>query len=427
MAKEENKTKQKIDKLKSVLGDFSYDEEKVIQSQPVDRMNKKSFRTSEVVVLLLITLVTSLLMGGFFSYRLLVSNSEKLDIELKEFIKNYDYITDNYNGNVNKKELIDAAIEGMLKKLDKNSTYLDSEFSNNFDAILNGSYSGLGVQIYEENGKIVIENVFEQSPAAKSGLKSGDIIKKVNGKSIDGLTSEEVSKLIRKSKNNNITIGYERDGEEKTVKVKTGKVNIKSVDSKIYDIDSKKIGYINIGIFASNSYKQFKSELKKAEAKKIDSLIIDLRGNSGGYLSVSEDIISLFLDKSHVIYQIKKDDVVTKHYSKGLGIRKYKIIILVDGDSASASEILASALQEQYGAILVGTKTYGKGTVQELQDLTDGNKYKLTTKNWLTSKGLWVDGKGIEPNIYVELSEDYLNDPTDANDNQLQTALNELK
>ena len=100
---------------------------------------------------------------------------------------------------------------------------------------------------------------------------------------------------------------------------------------------------------------------------------------------------------------------------------------MVDGDSASASEILASALQEQYGAILVGTKTYGKGTVQELQDLTDGNKYKLTTKNWLTSKGSWVDGKGIEPNIYVELSEDYLNDPTDANDNQLQTALNELK
>ena len=140
----------------------------------------------------------------------------------------------------------------------------------------------------------------------------------------------------------------------------------------------------------------------------------------------AENIISLFLDSSHPIYQIQKQGVTTKYYSKGKKDQKLKIAILVNGSSASASEILTSALMEQDGAIVIGEKTYGKGTVQELQDLTNGDKYKLTTKNWLTSKGNWIDQKGIEPNIKIELSDKYVKNPTEENDNQLQTALKEL-
>ena len=428
MANEENKTKAKLDKLESVLGDFYSEQENFKEEKPENpKQEKKSFKTSEVVILLIITLLASLFMGGFVAYKLLISSSEKLDSELKEFINNYEYITDNYNGSVDKKQLIDAAIEGMLEKLDKNSVYLDSDSSKNFNTMLDGGYSGLGIQIYDEKENIVIYSVFENSPADKAGLKAGDIIKSINGKSLKGLTSEKVVNLVKKNSKKTITLVYERNGKESQVKINVGEVNIKSVVSKVFNKNDQKIGYIGIGIFASNSYTQFKEELKKLEKKNIDSLVIDLRGNSGGYLSISENIISLFLDTSHVIYQIQKDNDVVKHYSKGLGNRKYKIAVIIDGNSASASEVLASALQEQYGATLVGTKTYGKGTVQELQDLTDGNKYKLTTKNWLTSKGVWVEGKGIKPDVEVELDEKYFEKPNDDNDNQLQTALNELK
>ena len=134
----------------------------------------------------------------------------------------------------------------------------------------------------------------------------------------------------------------------------------------------------------------------------------------------------IILDSSHPIYQIQKGDLKTKHYSKGKKDETVKIAILVNNSSASASEVLTSALSEQYKAIVVGEKTYGKGTVQEMQDLTDGNQYKITTKNWLTSKGKWINEKGIEPDIKVSLSKEYAENPTEENDNQLQAAINEL-
>ena len=148
-----------------------------------------------------------------------------------------------------------------------------------------------------------------------------------------------------------------------------------------------------------------------------------MRGNSGGHLSAAEQIISLFLDSSHPIYQIKSKDGQNKYYSTGKETKKYKITILIDSNSASASEVVTSALKEQYGASVVGEKSYGKGTVQELQTLPNGEQYKLTTKTWLTSKGKIIDGKGIEPDYKVSLGDKYLEDPTDENDNQLQKAI----
>lgn len=168
---------------------------------------------------------------------------------------------------------------------------------------------------------------------------------------------------------------------------------------------------------------QFKKELDKLENEGIDGLVIDLRGNSGGHLSAAEQIISLFLDSSHPIYQIKSKDSQNIYYSTGNKTKDYKISVLIDSNSASASEVVTSALAEQYGAKTVGKKSYGKGTVQELQTLSDGDQYKLTTKSWLTSKGEVIDGKGIEPDYDVTLSDEYLENPTDESDNQLQKAI----
>ena len=410
MNNKEQKTIDNIEKLSKSL-DIKVNKRKVVPT----------FKTKEVVFLLLLTTVISLAMGGIVTYNV-VLKGEKVDDELQEFITNYDYIVDNYYGDVDKTELVDSAIAGMLSTLDKNSAYVGGS-DTNFSIYLEGTYKGTGIQVFnDDNGNIVIYTVFENTPASKAGLKSGDVIVKLNNTDTTNMTIDEFSKLV-KEQNGEFNITYKRDDNEKTVRLKVDTIEIKSVSSKIINRDDKKIGYIRTTIFASNTYEQFKKELDKLEDAGIDGLVIDLRGNSGGHLSTTEQILSLFLDSSHPIYQIKSKDSQNTYYSTGKETKNYKISILIDGNSASASEVVTSALVEQYGAKTVGKKSYGKGTVQELQTLADGDQYKLTTKSWLTSKGKVIDGKGIEPDYDVTLSDEYLENPTDENDAQLQKAI----
>ena len=175
-----------------------------------------------------------------------------------------------------------------------------------------------------------------------------------------------------------------------------------------------------------NTDTQFKTKLKELEKDGIDSLIIDLRGNSGGHLTAVENMISEFLDKDKVIYQMETKSKIKKYYSKGNKTKIYPIVLLVDNDSASASEMMTAALKESYGATIVGMTTYGKGTVQELQDSNE-SQYKITTKKWLTPNGNWINEVGIKPDYEMELDEKYFLEPTDAHDNQLQKAIEILK
>lgn len=410
MNNKEQRTIDNIEKLSKSL-DIKVNKRKVVPT----------FKTKEVVFLLLLTTIISLAMGGIVTYNV-VLKGEKVDDELQEFITNYDYIVDNYYGDIDKTELVDSAIAGMLSTLDKNSAYVGGS-DTNFSIYLEGTYKGTGIQVFnDDNGNIVIYTVFENTPASKAGLKSGDIIVKLNNTDTTNMTIDEFSKLV-KEQNDKFNITYKRDGNEKTVRLKVDTIEIKSVSSKIINRDDKKIGYIRTTIFANNTYEQFKKELDKLEDEGIDGLVIDLRGNSGGHLSTAEQILSLFLDSSHPIYQIKSKDSQNTYYSTGNETKNYKISILIDGNSASASEVVTSALVEQYSAKTVGKKSYGKGTVQELQTLSDGDQYKLTTKSWLTSKGKVIDGKGIEPDYDVTLSDEYLENPTDENDAQLQKAI----
>ena len=410
MDKKEQKTIQKLQQLSESL-DIQVNKEKIIPT----------FKTKEVVFLLLLTAIIGLVMGGVVTYKI-VLKEKTVDKELQEFVDNYEYIVDNYYGDVDKTELIESAISGMLTTLDKNSAYVGGE-DTNFSIYLEGTYEGTGIQVFnDENNNIVIYAVFENTPASKAGLKAGDIIVKLDGKDTTNMGINDFSELVKKKKGS-FKVTVKREDKEKTVKLKVDKVELKSVLSKLIEKENEKIGYIRTTIFANNTYDQFKSELDRLEAEKIDGLIIDLRGNSGGHLLSAEQIISLFLDSSHPIYQIKSKDSQSKYYSIGKETKDYKIAILIDNDSASASEVMTSALKEQYGAIIVGEKSYGKGTVQELQTLPNGEQYKLTTKSWLTSKGNVIDGKGIEPDYEVALDKKYLEDPKDENDNQLQKAL----
>lgn len=398
--------------------------EKLSQSLDI-KINKKknlpTFKTKEVVCLLLFTALIGLAMGGIVTYNV-VLKGEKVDDELQEFITNYDYIVDNYYGELDKTKLVDSAIAGMLSTLDKNSAYVGGS-DTNFSIYLEGTYEGTGIQVFnDENNNIVIYSVFEGTPASKAGLKAGDIIVKLNDKDTTNMSVSDFSNLVKKQKDD-FKLTYKRNDIEKTVNLKSDTVELKSVSSDVFEKSCKKIGYIRTTIFANNTDEQFKKELTRLENKKIDGLILDLRGNSGGHLVTAEQIISMFLDSSHPIYQIKSKENQSKFYSTGKETKNYKIAILIDGDSASASEVVTSALMEQYGAKVVGEKSYGKGTVQELQTLPNGEQYKLTTKSWLTSKGKVIDGKGIEPDYKVSLDDKYVENPSFDNDNQLQKAI----
>ncbi|MCI8445827.1 MAG: S41 family peptidase [Bacilli bacterium] len=401
------------------------------KEKPHKRRKKKSssaFDLVEMSTLVITTMLISLFMGGAVTYSLMNKHGVVTeDANLKELIDNYRYITENYYHDVDQEELVDGAIKGMLSTLgDIHSSFIDEGISSNFDLSLQGSYEGLGIEVVNTNQDVYIYRVFPNTPADTAGLKVGDKIISVDGKKLEGKKTSEFSNYVKKKKlGTNMKVIYERNGKQSEVTMAKKFVVIPSVSSKVVEENDKKVGYLAISTFSATTTNQFKNQLKSLEEKHIDSLIIDLRGNSGGHLSVVSDMLSALMDKSHVIYQIQSKDGTKKYYSEGSTTKTYPIIVLQDESSASASELMASALQEQLKATVVGTKSYGKGTVQELIDLSDGNQYKVTTKKWLTSKGVWIDGTGVKPDIEVELIDRYHETGEEADDNQYQKALEE--
>ena len=400
--------------------------------------NKAYFKFSEVVIIVIITCTFSIFAGisyGKTRYSETVSvngfSEEGKDEELKNFIKEYKNIITNYYDKeaIDEEKLLSAALKSILDELglnDKYSTYMTDEDYKQVNITLNGKYEGFGISAYKEkeDGYITVSSVFEDSPAKKAGIEEADLILSIDGKSTTEMTTSDFSNYVLNSDKKEFIVKIKRDQKDFEIKVIKGNVEIKSVDSKIIERDNKRIGYIGLGIFASNSYGQFKSNLEKLEKEGFDSLIIDLRGNTGGHLTEVTQIISLFLDKRHVIFQLQKDDNKTKYYSTGNEDKKYPIIFIGNELTASASEVFIISLKENLDAKLVGMKTYGKGTVQELVNLKNGDQYKITTKKWLSPKGNWInDTEGIEPDVKVQLNKTYINNPVEQNDNQLEEAI----
>jgi carboxyl-terminal processing protease len=353
------------------------------------------------------------------------SNSD----DLKQIADVYNEIKENYYGDINDEQLVNGAIAGMMQSLgDPYSSYIGNSDSNSLDIKLDGSYTGVGIEVVNnKEGNIEIVRVFENSPASKAGMKPGDIILKLNDVDYTNKVSSELSKKIANYNNKELKFQIKRDNQIYNFNVKRSNIIIKSVDYKIYNEDNKKVGYIAVDVFSKVTYSQFSDALKQLEKENINCLIIDLRNNTGGYLTVAEDMISLFLNKVKVIYQIQKKASIKKYYSNGNDTKKYPIVLLVNETSASASELMTSALQEQLGATVIGKTTFGKGTVQELKKTDTNSEYKITTKKWLTSKGKWINGVGIKPDIEVDQNDQYFNSPTEENDTQLKKALEYVK
>lgn len=383
--------------------------------------NKAVFKTDEVIVMLIITAVVSIALGSLIERER--TSSSQTDSFMTELESNYKIIKSDYP-DASDDDLLSGAISGMLKAVGDPYASLYTSDSN-FNLYINGQYQGLGMQVASlSDNTVIVSAVFADSGASDADIRVGDQVIAVDDVVMsDSQNGETFANYVKASTNKTFTVIIKRDGEqlEKTVEKKN--VIIPSVDSKIIESNGQQIGYIEVSIFSLTTYQQFKAALTNLEKEGFSALIIDLRGNSGGSLDTVSNMLSLLMSAKHPIYKTEEDGVTNTYYATGTKDVSYPIIILTDENSASASEIMASALSEQLGAVLVGKTTYGKGTVQEVKGLSNGDYYKVTTKKWLTSLGTWINEVGIKPDYEVDLSSEYANDPSDENDSQLQKAL----
>lgn len=385
---------------------------------------------------LAIIIVMSMIIGSVFTMFIKGNNnsvnysySSKDRKEFNSLYETYDTIMKDYYKSVDSNTLIEGAINGMLGSLDDEHTmYFDKKSKEAFDAELSGNYYGIGAQIQlTGEGTIRITKVFNDSPAEKAGLKAEDVFVSVDGVSVEGKSATEVANMLKSSTVKTSKIVIKRDGNEISFDVTKENITLFSVSSEMLKNNNKNIGYLSVSIFGQKTYSQFKDALLKLESQNMDSLIIDLRGNTGGYLYTVTNMLEEFVGKDNIMYQIQSSNGIKKYKSSKETSRKYKIVILVDENSASASEIMAASMKENYGAVLVGKTTYGKGTVQTTKDLSNGSMIKYTIEKWLTPNGKNIDKEGITPDYDVNIGDSYSNSPTKENDMQLKKALDLLK
>ena len=386
---------------------------------------KESYSFDEVFSITIFSLLLGVL--ACFSILTILNKGKNyfvLSKELAKFVDAYDAIVNNYYKEVDKDKLVESAINGMVSSIgDEYTSYSDKDVTDNFNEAVNGKYMGIGALIMKSEKDLVIYKIFEDSPSYRAGLKDGDIILKLDDKDTKDMSVNDIASIVKNDRNKEVKILVKRGEENLDITIVKDMVELPVVSGKVINHNDKKIGYISLSIFSSVASEQFNKELVKLEKEGISGLVIDVRGNSGGYLTTVTDIASYFLKKGDIIYKLEVNDKVTVRKDKTKESRDYPVAVLIDKNSASASEILASSIKESYNGYVVGTNSYGKGTVQQTLVLSDGSMIKYTIEKWLTPLGNWINEEGVVPTNYVELSSEYLNNPVFENDNQLNKAL----
>ena len=383
------------------------------------KINERRFGLIEVIVVILVTAIFSSLATGIIIFS--KDGSRYVDFsnntQVKEFLEVYASIITGYYEDVSEEDLVNSAINGMFDYLgDDYSSYLNKKETDALDEKLNGEYEGIGITIGTGN---VIVQVFENSPAEAAGIKAGDVLTLVNGEDISNKSTEEISGMIKNSNQKKVLVSVLRGSEKIEVTIELKKIEIPSVTYKVVNQNNKKVGYMYLDTFGNKTVGQVEAALKAMEKEGVSSLIIDVRDNTGGYLSSAEDIASLFLAKGKVIYYMEdKMGISTTKDTTGTK-REYPIVVLVNRSSASASEILAGALRESYGATIVGETTFGKGKVQQKLNLDTGGMVKYTSARWLMPNKECIDGIGIKPNY--EIVPDYSLQPTNIDSETFKT------
>ncbi len=408
--KKKKSTTKKVEKKEKVI----VEEEK--EEKELKNDNKKTngfflerYSIFDLLFFLIIAVIISVLVTSTYMNKRIKSNAllntlnNIRDKEVNEFVTTYNEIVDNYYEDINKEELVSAAIDGMTSYLDENYTdYLTKEETKAFNESLKGTYKGIGIELKINE----IVQVFKNSPAEEIGLQVGDIVKSMDGYEINEENFGTVFGEIDISKKKSVTVIVERDGKESTYDVEVKKIDLPIVTNNYIELDDSKIGYIKISSFTKNSPKQFKNILEELEKKGITKLIVDVRNNNGGYLDSAEEVISMFLKKGDVMYSVENKNGKEKVLDKTKEEIDYKIVVLINGASASSSEIFAAALRDNKNAIIVGEKSFGKGRIQNTKELSDGSLIKYTRAKWYTPNGEYIDEVGITPNYEVTNEDD---------------------
>lgn len=360
--------------------------------------NSKGFNLISVIIIICITSVVSAVTAGIIvtnNYNLSYSDLSN-DKELSDFIKAYSNIVNNYYENVDKEKMLDSALNAMLNYLGDNyTTYLTDEQRKALEESLQGTYQGIGVEINKDR---VITKVTKNGPAEAAGLQAGDKFLSIDGTKLNDTDGNAVGLLIRGTNKKAVDIIVDRNGEELTFNVKIGTIEEPAIG---YEMKENNIGYIQISKFSRPLTSQMENALKELEANGMEKLIIDLRNNTGGYLDSAETTASLFLKKGKLIYSLEDKKSKEDYYDQTESSRDYPIVVLINNNSASSAEILAAALKDSYGAVLVGQTSYGKGKVQQTYDMEDGSMAKFTSARWLRPTGDCIDKKGIKPDFEV--------------------------
>lgn len=325
--------------------------------------------------------------------------------ELQKVEQAYELILNQFVEEVDEEQLIEGAIQGMLAALDDPySVYMDKKTTQQFNESLESSFEGIGAEVSMVDGKIIIVSPFKDSPAEKSGLKPKDQIISINGTGVEGLDLYEATLKIRGEKGTTVKLEIIRTGAKDPliVEVVRDEIPFETVFSDLIEENGVNIGYLEISSFSEDTAVDFKKQLKALEKKRLAGLVVDVRGNPGGLLSSVQEISKeLITDKKPFVQTETRNGDKNRFFSTLKKPKRYPIAVLIDGGSASASEILASALHEAEGYELVGEKTFGKGTVQQPVDMNDGSSIKLTSLKWLTPDGNWIHQTGIEPTVEV--------------------------
>jgi len=360
----------------------------------------------------------------FFHSTVYSQNLDKLYEKIDLFSEVLEKINNEYVDEVNQSEIMDSAINGLLQSLDPYSAYMDPKIFKEMQTETKGEFGGLGIEVSMEAGVVKVISPIDDTPASKAGIKSGDYIVKVDDIQIQGKTLMEAVNIMRGPVGTNVDITIRRKGlkKAKNFTIKREIIEIQSVVSKFID---NKVGYLRLRAFNENSSNQLKKEIKKLEKEKnLVGYIFDLRNNPGGLLSQAVKISDFFLDDGEIVSTRGRKSRENRKFfaKKGDQIRGKPLLVLINNGSASAAEIVAGALQDHKRAILLGEKTYGKGSVQSIIPLENKGAIRLTISKYYLPSGESISEIGVSPDIFVEEKGEEFAINTDT-DNQLNYAV----
>jgi len=371
-------------------------------------MEAVMFRNKKIGWLVLLWFVVGLLIGSLYVHKVL-ARTDKTYEKLRIFTEVLEIVQKNYVEDVKTEKLISGAIEGMLHSLDPHSAYLTPDMYRELQVETKGSFGGLGIEIALKDGILTVIAPIEDTPAYRAGIKAGDKILKINGESTKGMSLQASVNKLRGPKGTEVTITIMREGfnQLKDFTIVRDVITIKSVKFKTLE---KGYGYLRIMQFqeqTSTDVRKALDELKKENPQGINGLVIDLRNNPGGLLDQAVDVSDVFLEHGVIVTIKGRGDhekmVFNAHKAKT--IPSWPLVVIVNQGSASASEIVAGALQDYGRAVILGSKTFGKGSVQTIIPLEDGSGIRLTTARYYTPNGRSIQDHGIEPDIPISIED----------------------